>query len=67
MSICPGCANPVSEMERLTGVCAKDGQPIDQPRVEFRLGQREVCPICKVSTAGGACEHLLKEETNATR
>lgn len=30
--ICPGCANPVSTMEVLTGQCAKDGLPLDQPR-----------------------------------
>lgn len=30
--MCPGCANPVSPMERLTGRCAKDNLPLDQPR-----------------------------------
>jgi predicted amidophosphoribosyltransferase len=30
--VCPGCANPISESERLTGRCGKDGEPIDQER-----------------------------------
>lgn len=30
---CPGCGFVVSQMEILTGVCAKDGQPLSQPRV----------------------------------
>lgn len=31
-NLCPGCNNPPSNMERLTGRCAKDGLPLDQPR-----------------------------------
>lgn len=31
------CANPVSEQERLTGRCAKDGQPLDAPRHEVQV------------------------------
>ena len=33
-AVCPGCNLPVSEMERLTGKCAKDNLPLDQPREE---------------------------------
>lgn len=35
--ICPGCDRPVSEQERLTGRCAKDGDPIDQDRTTVRI------------------------------
>jgi hypothetical protein len=36
-TICPGCANPVSESERLTGRCGKDGFPLDALRGEVRI------------------------------
>lgn len=35
--ICPGCNNPVSQQEQLTGRCAKDGQPLDAGRIEIHL------------------------------
>lgn len=37
VKVCPGCANPVSEQERLTGRCAKDGLPLDEDRHEVVL------------------------------
>lgn len=37
VAVCPGCNFPVSEQERLTGRCAKDGQPLDADRHEVVL------------------------------
>lgn len=37
VATCPGCGFPVSEMERLTGRCAKDGRPLDESRVVFEI------------------------------
>lgn len=34
MDLCPGCNFPVSTQERLTGRCAKDGQPLMAARSE---------------------------------
>lgn len=49
--MCPGCNNEVSPMERLTGVCSKDGASIHESRVEVAVPLPSATP-CHAARSG---------------